>query len=123
MSKFLDRISERARSDKKTIVLPESSDIRVVQAASMVMQRGIANVVLVGDEKKIRGLAGDLDLSGVSIVNPSTSEKFDEYVNSFYEMRKHKGITPEKAREIIDEALNRFEEVFKHVKKTDKGKV
>ncbi|NLO40522.1 MAG: phosphate acetyltransferase, partial [Ruminiclostridium sp.] len=105
MSKFLDRISERARSDKKTIVLPESSDIRVVQAASMVMQRGIANVVLVGDEKKIRGLAGDLDLSGVSIVNPSTSEKFDEYVNSFYEMRKHKGITPEKAREIMKSPL------------------
>ena len=105
MSKFLDRISERARSDKKTIVLPESSDIRVVQAASMVMQRGLANVVLVGDEKKIRGLAGDLDLSGVSIVNPSTSEKFDEYVNSFYEMRKHKGITPEKAREIMKSPL------------------
>ena len=105
MSKFLDRISERARSDKKTIVLPESSDIRVVQAASMVMQRGLANVVLVGDENKIRGLAGDLDLSGVSIVNPSTSEKFDEYVNSFYEMRKHKGITPEKAREIMKSPL------------------
>lgn len=105
MSKFLDRISERARSDKKTIVLPESTDIRVVQAASMVMQRGIANVVLVGDREKINNLAGDLDLSGVSIVNPDTSEKFDEYVNSFYEMRKHKGITPEKAREIMKNPL------------------
>ncbi len=105
MSKFLDRISERARSDKKTIVLPESTDIRVVQAASMVMQRGIANVVLVGDREKIKNLAGDLDLSGVSIVNPDTSEKFDEYVNSFYEMRKHKGITPEKAREIMKNPL------------------
>jgi phosphate acetyltransferase len=71
----------------------------------MVMQRGIANVVLVGDREKIKNLVGDLDLSGVSIVNPDTSEKFDEYVNSFYEMRKHKGITPEKAREIMKNPL------------------
>ncbi|MBP7174752.1 MAG: phosphate acetyltransferase [Thermoclostridium sp.] len=105
MSKYLDRISERAKSDKKTIVLPESTDIRVVQAATMVMQRGIANVILVGDRGKIKELAGDLDLSGVTIVNPDTSENFEDYVNSFYEMRKNKGMTLEKARETMKNPL------------------
>ncbi len=105
MSSFLDRISERAKSDKKTIVLPESTDIRTVQAASMIMQRGIANIVLVGDENKIKELAGDLDLTGVTVVNPDTSDKFEEYADSFYEMRKQKGMTPEKARETMKNPL------------------
>lgn len=105
MSKFLDRISERAKSDKKTIVLPESTDIRVITAASMVMQRGIANIVLVGNEDKIKEQAGDLDLSGVQFVNPETSEKFEDYANSFYEMRKKKGMTPEKAEETMKNPL------------------
>lgn len=105
MSSFLDRICERAKSDKKTIVLPESTDIRTVQAASMIMQRGIANIVLVGDGNKIKELAGDLDLTGVTVVNPDTSDKFDEYADSFYEMRKAKGMTPEKARETMKNPL------------------
>ncbi len=105
MSKFLDRISERAKSDKKTIVLPESTDIRVVQAASMILQKGIANVVLVGDRDKIRELAGDLDLTGVTIVNPENSDKFEDYANTFYEMRKLKGMTPEKASETMKNPL------------------
>ncbi|NLN64069.1 MAG: phosphate acetyltransferase [Clostridiaceae bacterium] len=101
MSKFLDRISERAKADKKTIVLPEATDIRVVSAASMIQQRGIANVVLVGDRDQIMDLAGDLDLTGVIIVKPDSSDKLEEYANAFYEMRKHKGMTPEKARDTI----------------------
>lgn len=105
MSKFLDRISERAKADKKTIVLPESTDIRVVQAASMIMQKGIANIVLVGNRDKIYELAGNLDLSGVTIVDPDNSDKFEDYANTFYEMRKQKGMTPEKARETMKNPL------------------
>lgn len=105
MSKFLDRISERAKADKKTIVLPESTDIRVVQAASMIMQRGIANIVLVGDRVKICELAGNLDLTGITIVNPNISDQFEDYANTFYEMRKLKGMTPEKARETMKNPL------------------
>ena len=105
MSKFLDRISERARSDRKTIVLPESTDIRTVQAASMIIKRGIANIVLVGDKDKIHELAGDLDLTGVTIVNPNSSDKFEDYANTFYEMRKLKGVTPEQARETMKNPL------------------
>ena len=105
MSNFLDRICERAKSDRKTIVLPESTDIRTIQAASMIMEKGIANIVLVGDENKIKELAGDIDLTGVTVVNPDTSDNFEEYADSFYEMRKQKGMTPEKAREIMKDPL------------------
>ncbi|MBP1588245.1 MAG: phosphate acetyltransferase [Clostridia bacterium] len=94
---FLERISERARSDIKTIVLPESEDVRVIKAAAMIQEQGIANVVLVGDPDKIKILAEGLDISKARIVNPIGYGKFDEYVNAFYELRKAKGMTPEKA--------------------------
>ena len=105
MSAFLDRISERARADKKTIVLPESNDIRVIKAASMVLERGIANVVLVGNEKSIKEVAAGIDISGAEIVDPENSDKADEYSNLFYELRKHTGITVEKAKEIMKDPL------------------
>ena len=98
---FLERICERAKQDKKTIVLPESEDIRTIKAAAMVLERGIADLILVGVPEKINALAAGLDLSGCRIVNPETYEKFDEYVNAFYELRKAKGMTPEKAREVM----------------------
>ncbi|WP_369461569.1 phosphate acetyltransferase [Thermoclostridium stercorarium] len=105
MSDFLARISARAKADKKTIVLPESTDIRTLKATAMILEQGIANIILVGDRDKIMELAGDLDISGATIVNPATSEKFDDYVNTFYELRKHKGMTLEKAREIMKDEL------------------
>lgn len=94
---FLERICERAKTDIKTIVLPESEDIRTIKAAAMIQERGIANVVLVGDPDAIAKLAGDLDISKARIVNPVTYDRFDEYVNAFYELRKAKGMTIEKA--------------------------
>lgn len=94
---FLEQICERAKKDIKTIVLPESEDIRTIKAAAMVQERGIANIVLVGDPDKIKELAVGLDISKCRIVNPATYERFDEYVNAFYELRKNKGMTPEKA--------------------------
>jgi phosphate acetyltransferase len=103
--KFLEKTIQRAKSDIKTIVLPESTDIRTIKAASIILERGIANVVLVGDEGDINKLAGGLDISRAKIVNPSSSDKFEEYVESFYEMRKHKGITREHAAETIKNPL------------------
>lgn len=95
---FLEQIIERAKSDIKTIVLPESTDLRVVTAASMISKQGIANVVLVGDESEIKKLAGDLDLSKVKIENPQNSANFENFVTAFYELRKSKGMTIEEAR-------------------------
>lgn len=102
---FLDQISERAKKDIKTIVLPESSDIRTIKAAAMALEKGIARIVLVGRENKIKELAGELDISKAEIIDPETSPKFEEYANAFYEMRKAKGVTPEKAREIVKDEL------------------
>jgi phosphate acetyltransferase len=103
--KFLERISERAKADIKTIVLPETTDERVIKAASIVMEEEIANVILIGNPDEISKLAGNLDISKARIVDPLNSELFEEYADSFYEMRKAKGITPVKAREIMKNPL------------------
>lgn len=98
---FLDQIIKRAKSDIKTIVLPESTDIRTIKATAMILEQGIANIILVGDESEIKKLAGDIDISKAKIVNPLKSDKYEDYVNTFYELRKSKGVTIEKAREIM----------------------
>jgi phosphate acetyltransferase len=102
---FLEQISERAKKDIKTIVLPESSDIRTIKAAAMVQEKGIARIVLVGKEAEIKKLAGDLDISGAVIVDPETSPDFDRYAQELYELRKSKGMTPEQARELVKDEL------------------
>lgn len=89
----------------KTIVLPESTDIRTIEATAIILEKGIANVVLVGDKDEIQELAKEHDISGAVIVNPESSDKFDDYANTFYELRKHKGMTPEKAKETIKNPL------------------
>lgn len=101
MVTFLEKISERAKKLNKTIALPETTDIRVLQAAAMILERGVAKVILVGNEDDIKALAGDLDLSKAKIANPETYERKDEYIQAFYELRKHKGITLESAAEIM----------------------
>lgn len=102
---FLEQIIEKAKSDIKTIVLPESTDLRVVKAASMIKSQGIANVVLVGNKDEINKLAGDLDLSGVRIEDSFNSEKIEDYANTLYELRKSKGMTIDEARETIKNPL------------------
>lgn len=100
---YIDIIKDKARMDKKTIVLPETNDKRTLIAASQIIQEGIANIIMVGNEEKIMDGAGwlEVDLTGVTVVDPETTEKLDEYVNLLYETRKEKGMTPEKAREIL----------------------
>ena len=99
---YIDMIKERARLDKKTIVLPESNDKRTLLAAARIVE-GIADIIMIGDEEKIMDGAGwlEVDLSKVTVVNPKTTPKLDDYVNLLYETRKAKGMTPEKAREIL----------------------
>lgn len=102
---LLEQIIKRAKEDIKTIVLPEGNDIRTIKAAAMIEKQGIANVILIGKEAEIRKLAGDIDISKVKIIEPACSNKFDEYVNHFYELRKSKGITLNEASEIIKDPL------------------
>ncbi len=100
---FIDVIKDRARQDRKTIVLPETKDKRTLIAAAQVIKEGVADIIMVGVEEKILDGANwlDVDLSGVKIVDPSTTPKLDEYVELLYETRKAKGMTREKAREIL----------------------
>ena len=100
---YIDKIQDRARLDKKTIVLPESNDKRTLIAAAKIMEEGIANIIMVGSEEKIMDGAGwlEVDLSGVKVIDPAKTEKFEEYANLLYETRKAKGMTLEKAREIL----------------------
>ena len=95
----MERIVQRAKADKKRIVLAEGSEPRTVKAAEIILKEGIADIVLVGKEEEI--LSQGADLSGATIIDPAKSDKLEEYVNLFYELRKSKGLTVEQARETL----------------------
>ena len=78
---YIDTIKEKARADKRTIVLPETNDKRTLIAASHIIEEGIANIIMVGNEEKIMDGAGwlEVDLSGVKVVDPNNCDKLDEY--------------------------------------------
>ncbi|MCQ2080024.1 MAG: phosphate acetyltransferase [Lachnospiraceae bacterium] len=100
---YIDIIKEKAKADKKTIVLPETTDKRTLIAASDIMKQGIANIIMVGDADKINDGANwlEIELDGVEIVNPSTSPRTEKYIELLYETRKSKGMTMEQAKEIL----------------------
>lgn len=99
MSAFLDRIKERAKADKKTIVLPESMDRRTFEAAETVLKEDIANIIIIGTPEEVEANSKGLDISKATIINPYTYEKTEEYLNLFVELRKSKGLTYEQAKE------------------------
>ena len=98
---FIDVIKERAKADKKTIVLPESEDRRVLEATETILKEGLANVVLIGNEEQIKKDAADLDISGATIVDPATSDKTQAYIDKLVELRQKKGMTQEQAKDIM----------------------
>ena len=101
MSAFLDRIIERAKEDKKTIVLPESMDRRTFEAAATVLKEGIANLVIIGSPEEVAQNSEGLDISGAVIVDPATNEKTKAYIDKLVELRQSKGMTPEQATELL----------------------
>ena len=105
--KFIESIKQRAKENKKTIILPEPEDQRVLEAASKVVMQGFANIILLGDESKIKEDAKkfNINLEGIKIVNPQTSAKSKEYKEKLYELRKHKGLTIEQAEELIKQPI------------------
>jgi phosphate acetyltransferase len=98
---FIDTIIERAKTGNKTIVLPEASDRRVLEAASDLLARKIARVVLLGNPSKIIEDARGLDISQALLIDPEMDERRNDFADAFYEMRRNKGMTPEQAREIM----------------------
>lgn len=98
---FIDQVKARARADKKTIVLPETTDIRTIIAAHKVLKEDIANVILIGDRQRILEVADGLDLTGARFVDPYSCEKIDEYARLLADLRKSKGMTFDEAKNIL----------------------
>lgn len=104
---LIESIKEKAAARKKTIVLPESQDERVLKAAERLVKEGICNVILLGNEEKVRKDALDLgvSLTGVRIIDQLKSDKLSDFANIYYNLRKHKGMTIEKAHETMKHEL------------------
>ncbi len=98
---IIDRLKQRAKENKKTIVLPETMDIRVLEAAEIVLKEEIANIILVGDPKEIKEQNPNLNLDNAKIINPNTDELTEKFINDLYELRKEKGLTKEQAKELL----------------------
>ena len=98
---FIDVIKERARADKKVIVLPETEDRRTYEAAAQIMKEGIADIVLVGTEEAVKKGGEGLDLTGIKVVDPAKDPKAPEYIDKLVELRSKKGMTKEQATEIL----------------------
>lgn len=105
--KLLSEIKEKASKLRKTIVLPESHDERVLKAAEKLTKEKTVSVITLGDEDRIIKDAKklDIDLAGVRIINPTTSDKLSDFTNVFFNLRKHKGVTIDQARKTVQQDL------------------
>ena len=100
---FTYHLLDRARADRRRIVLPEGDDDRILKAAGRLLQRSVAELTILGDEPAVRARAAELgvDLSDAVVINPKTSELGDRFAEQYAELRRHKGVTIEQARETI----------------------
>jgi phosphate acetyltransferase len=100
---LLAEIREKASKMGKTIVLPEGTEERTLQAIKGIIDQKIAHPILLGDESEIKGLASKIgaDLTGAEIINPEQAPFFDDFVQTFYEMRKNKGVDLDKAKKTM----------------------
>lgn len=104
MASFIDTLIDRAKADKKTIVLPEGNDERILEAAQEALAQGIANIIILGDADEIA--AKGYNLEAATIIDPATSDKQEEFANLLYELRKAKGMTPEEAKELVKDPIH-----------------
>ncbi len=104
MASFIDTLIDRAKADKKTIVLPEGNDERILEAAQEALAQGIANIIILGDADEIA--AKGYNLEGATIIDPATSDKQEEFAELLYELRKAKGMTPEDAKELVKDPIH-----------------
>ena len=103
MSAFLDAVLARAKTEKKTIVLPEGDDERTLQAAQTILEQGVADLIILGDAEAIK--ASPYALDGARIVDVRTAPEREDYAAKLYELRKHKGMTEEQALALMDNVL------------------
>ena len=98
---FSADLLSRARALKRVVVLPESDDERVLKAASKVLEIDGAKIILLGKKDEILARGGSLDLSGAQFIDISTSEYFDDFASTLFELRKAKGMSKDEAKELI----------------------
>ncbi len=100
---FIENMKQRAKNNIKTIVLPEGNDIRTIQAVEKVKKEGFADVIVMGKKDEILNIAKEhnINIDGVKIINPIEDINYEKFVNDFYELRKAKGMTFEKAKETL----------------------
>ncbi|WP_078315153.1 phosphate acetyltransferase [Mycobacterium sp. D16Q16] len=100
---FEYQLLDRARDNRKRIVLPEGDDDRILKAAGRLLQRQVADLTILGEEAEIRSRAAELgvDISNALVVSPKTSELAEQFAGQYFELRKHKGMTADRAREIM----------------------
>jgi phosphate acetyltransferase len=103
----LSKIKDRARAQKRRVVLPEGTEPRMILAAKKILSEEIAAVTLLGDDKEITSLASEhgLNLGNVEVINPAHSADFNDFVQQFMEIRKAKSITEEQAVEAMNNPL------------------
>lgn len=112
---FEFQLMQRARADKKTIVLPEASDERILESAAILIARDVANIILLGDETEIRNRAHLLgfDIAGAQVVSPHNRVLIEKFAKEYARLRAHKGVTLEQARETLKD-LSYFATMMVH---------
>ncbi|MGE2733569.1 phosphate acetyltransferase [Mycolicibacterium vaccae] len=100
---FTYQLIDQARADRKRIVLPEGDDDRILTAAGRLLQRGVADLTILGEESRVRARAAELgfDLTAATVLDPRRSELCDQFAEQYVELRKHKGVTIDDAREAM----------------------
>ncbi|MBQ9019555.1 MAG: phosphate acetyltransferase [Bacilli bacterium] len=97
---FINKIKIRAKSDKKTIVLTEAMDERVMKAAAIILDEDICNLIIIGNKEDINN-SYKYNIIKATIIDPNTYYRTEELINDLVELRKNKGMTYDKARELI----------------------
>ncbi len=104
---LLQTIKERAKQNKKRIVLPEGNSERTLKAAEIILKEGIANIILLGDANEINSLSNKFGLSliGAVIIDPKHPPFRETYINTFMELRKSKGVTRQEAEKLLSQEI------------------
>ena len=104
---IIEKFRKLAHSKKRTIVLPEGEEERVIQAAAFLKKENLLTPILLGDPDKINKLGSTLkvNLKGIQIIHPLKSEFYPKWAEAYYQMRKHKNVTPEQAKEVVKNPL------------------
>ena len=104
---FIENIRKKAKINKQTIILPESTDVRILKAAKKVVDEGIANIILVGDKEEIYKISKKekIDINNIEIVEPNNDKRYEKYVEKYLELSKKFKVTKEEASKCLLDPL------------------